>query len=74
MSIIHRDNGDETKNLCISKMALLWCLAQRACRCGCGQLKRTWGQVSMAFVLQSEHVMVGYLKGQKRCLRAFPIY
>jgi hypothetical protein len=30
--------------------------------------------VSTALVLHSEHVVVGYLVGQKRCLWALPMY
>jgi hypothetical protein len=74
MSVIHRVNGEDIRSLHNSQTALLWRLIRRACKCGCGQLRRTWGQVSITFVLQSEQVMVGYLKGQKRCLRALPIY
>jgi hypothetical protein len=74
MNIMQRDNGDEMMGLRISHSALLWHLICSACKCGCGQVRRTCGHVSTAFVVHSEHVMVGYLSGQNRCLRALLIY
>ena len=56
---MHWDSGD--------KIALLWYFMQRACRCSCKQVRRTYGHVSTTFVLLNEHAMVGYLSGQKRC-------
>ena len=74
INVLHRDSGEETNSLRSSHTALLWRLIRKACRCGWGQERTTCGHVSTEFVVQSEHVMRGYLRGQKRYLRALPIY
>ena len=37
-------------------------------------LRRTYSQVSFSCKLQISELGLGYLVGQKRCLRVFPIY
>jgi hypothetical protein len=74
ISTRHLDRGDDIRSLRISQTALLCRLIRRAWRCGWGHDRRTCGHVSTALVLHNEQVMVGYLVGQKRCLRALPIY
>jgi hypothetical protein len=74
INVRHLDNGEESRSLRISHIALLWRFTRKACRCGWGQERRTCGHVSTSLEVHNEHVMEGYLRGQKRCLRAFPIY
>jgi hypothetical protein len=74
INIKHLNKDDEISSLHISQTTLLWRFIQRACRCGWGHERRTCGHVSTSLVLHNEHVMVGYLSGQKRCLRSLPMY
>jgi hypothetical protein len=74
IKIIHLDVGEETINFLISQTALLCRLIRSECICGCGHLRSTCGHVSTSLVEQREQLIVGYLNGQNKCLRAFPMY